>query len=176
MLIIRESGKFLHSMLEGRKTEERFELLCRRLGWTVRHSLPKEDIFDHVDFEIRRVVDNNSMEEIKIDVKGMKRVSRHDFNVQEDYVWLELKGVNNSGWLHGKADAIAFEQKSGFIIFSRVDLLTYITAKMKDKLTVNCPTDALYAFYSRKNRDDLLTLVPMVDLQNHLPHYTFIYS
>ena len=100
-----------------------------------------------------------------IDVKAKKRIARGDGKTQDDFVWLEFKNVGGgTGWLCGKTDIIAFEREKDFILVKRKDLLKMAYAKCDLNKNVNSSKDALYKGYSRKGRNDLISIVKMIDI------------
>src|SRR5439155_23623266 len=102
----------------------------------------------------------------RVEVKSRKRMGRNDQDVQDEYVWIELHGVrkNDQGWLHGKADLIAFELKNSFRMVRRTDLLDLIEKLIDFKVKVRKSNEALYKLYSRSGRSDSLTIIKSDDL------------
>jgi hypothetical protein len=80
-----------------------------RQGWRVTAASNYANVNDHWGLLIEK-----GKEKYRVDVKGMKRLSRHDSNVQDKWLWIELHGVRerDRGWLYGgKAELMAFEKK-----------------------------------------------------------------
>lgn len=101
----------------GENAQNKFKKMAETKGWTVTDASSQEDIDEHWDFLIKKD-DKNT----KVDVKAMKRINRNDANLQDEFTWIEIHGVrpNDEGWLYGgKADHLAFETKTGFIIVIR---------------------------------------------------------
>jgi len=116
----------------------------------------EEDMNEHWDVKL--------VEEIKIDVKSIKRDSRYG-DLNENIHWIEIKGVKDEGWLFGgKADYIAFELIDYWIVVERIKLRNFIIEKCKDKIKTDSPNDAIYKLYSRKGRNDVLTKAKTIDL------------
>jgi len=100
-------------------------------------------------------------------VKSIKRKSRGDKELQDEFLWVELHSVrkDNKGWLYdGKADLIAFELSQSFRIVDRLELIALVEKLVNFDAKVDSPKDALYKVYSRKSRSDLLTMIKSEDL------------
>lgn len=135
---------------KGKKTEEEFSKLFKNFKTSTKH----EDINEHWDLEINH----------KIDVKGLKKIKRSDSFVNENFHWIEIRGVKDDGWLYGgKADFFAFETIDYWIIVDIESLKKLIKLKTQ-KIYVTNQEDALYKLYSRRGRNDILTLVKTIDL------------
>lgn len=146
----------------GEGAETLFILLAVRLGWKISASSQKENIDEHWDYLIEK--DNAAF---KVEVKSKKRVMRSDKNPQHDLTWIELHGVRpkDTGWLFGKADLIAFEKETAFLIVKKTELLKIVNQKVNLVAKVKSPKDALYKIYKREGRKDKLTLLPMKDIE-----------
>jgi hypothetical protein len=111
------------------------------------------DIIKHYDLTIGN---------IRIDVKGLKKVNRWDNEVNENIHWVEIKGITGHlGWLYGEADYFAFETFDYWILVGKdklQDLIKTRTIKewVKEK--------ELYKLYQRPNKKDVITLVKTIDL------------
>ena len=138
--------KFLNS---GKAVEKQFAELFEKTSFATE----KEDMFQHWDVEVN----------YKIDVKGLKKTSRKDLEVNENIHWVEIKNVNgNLGWTYSETtDFFAFETIDYWIIISPKNLQELIKTKVK-KERVESPS--LYKLYSRVGRKDVLTLVKTIDL------------
>ena len=148
------------SFHEGASAEELFMQLARAHFKSVERASPNSDMNRHFDV----VLDNGAY---TVDVKGMKRISRHDDAVQDDWFWIELHGVrpNDLGWLlHGQASWIAFERREDFVVVDRVALIALVLERVQFDSRVNDPACAHYRVYSRANRPDQLTLVAASDV------------
>lgn len=133
---------------KGKDTEEQFSKLFNNF----RKSTKNQDINEHWDLEIRH----------KVDVKGLKKVKRSDNSPNENFHWIEIKNVHgNKGWLYGEADLFAFELKDFWVIVKKEDLQERI-AKKTVKTYFDEPT--IYGLYQRKNRKDVMTIIPSYDL------------
>lgn len=147
----------------GEKAEAYFVKIALRSGWKISASTRDENINAHWDYRIEKDSDD-----FKVEVKSAKRVHRDDEKIQYDFTWVELHGVrpNDTGWLFGKADLIAFEKQNSFIIVKRLDLLALVNKKVNLVAKVRDPKDALYKIYKRDGRKDKLTLLPTSDIQS----------
>ncbi len=145
----------------GRRAEETFaRLAVTRSSKSRLHS--EREIDEHFDYVIER--DEKSH---KVDVKSIKRKSREDTELQDEFLWIELHGVraDDKGWLYdGKADLIAFELANSFRIVDRLELIALIENLVDFGVKVSSPKDALYKVYSRKSRPDLLTMIKSEDV------------
>jgi len=145
----------------GERAEGLFMAMARQSGWQVLPSSKTENIDEHWDFQITQGV-----EKFKVEVKSAKRVHRSDSELQLNYIWVELRNVRGKiGWLFGKADLIAFEKSSSFILVKRLDLLAVVNKKVNLVAKVRDPKDALYKIYTREGRKDKLTLLPISDIE-----------
>ncbi|MBL8051591.1 MAG: hypothetical protein JNM46_10250, partial [Anaerolineales bacterium] len=139
-----------------------FARLAIQHGFKVTASSGKENIDEHIDYIIER--DGKSK---KVDVKSIKRKSRGDKELQDEFLWIELHSVrkNNKGWLYdGKADLIAFELKKSFRLVERLELIKLVEKLVDFEAKVTSSKESLYKVYSRKSRPDLLTMIKSDDL------------
>lgn len=129
------------------------ELLFANLFSSYTLSDKNTDIIKHYDVTIGN---------IRIDVKGLKKVNRWDNDVNENIHWIEIKGITGHlGWLYGEADYFAFETFDYWILVNKERLQEFIKTRtikewVKDK--------ELYKLYQRPNREDVITLVKTIDL------------
>lgn len=141
----------------GISAEEKFKEIAKSKKWSIRLASVGEDINEHWDCEIFK-----ETESYKVDVKATKRVSRHNPETQDEWLWIELHGVraNDAGWLYGgKADLIAFELRRFFIIVDTKQLMLLIEKLVDFDRKVYTPLEAKYNVYNRKGRHDKITLV-----------------
>lgn len=123
----------------------------------IRKSNKEEDMFGHYDFVI---ADN-----IKVDVKGAKKINRWDKEPNHEIHYVEFQNVRGmKGWLLGKADYIAFENYNTFILVKRDKLkqMCIDNAKSLAILDYKAP----YHYYGRFGRNDIMMLVPTIDIKN----------
>ena len=146
----------------GRRAEDAFARLALQHGFKVTPSSEKGNIDEHFDYVIERDGKRH-----KVDVKSIKRKSRGDAELQDEFLWVELHGVRmeDKGWLYdGKADLIAFELSKSFRIVDRLELIALVEKLVDFNAKVSSAKDALYKVYSRKSRPDLLTMIRSDDL------------
>jgi hypothetical protein len=153
--------RYKKSHEQGAKAEDSFASIIESKGWEITEANFGEQVHKHIDFYIKP----DDGREFSVDVKASKRVSRSDADPQDNFIWVEFLNVRgNKGWLYGEADYIAFENGRDFILVNRKEL-----AELCEKL---CDTDdrvsvakgALYKGYSRKGREDLISIIKASDL------------
>lgn len=129
------------------------ELLFANLFSSYTLSDKNTDIIKHYDVTIGN---------IRIDVKGLKKVNRWDNDVNENIHWIEIKGITgNLGWLYGEADYFAFETFDYWVLVSKERLQEFVkTRTIKEWVKEK----ELYKLYQRPNREDVITLVKTIDL------------
>lgn len=158
------SGK---SFAAGDKAETSFEKALDRAGLSFRRANFQEEI-SHVDFFVAGLSDKD----VAIDVKARKRVKRSDASVNDELVWVEFQNVaGRRGWLYGKANLIAFERETDFILVNR-QLFARLCEKLCDLTRMNEePRMPLYTGYQRKGRKDILSLIKMSDIISHIKYF-----
>lgn len=154
--------RYKKSQKEGEKTEELFAKIVEHKNLGIRPASFSEQVSKHIDFFI--INDNGS--EYSVDVKGEKRISRSDKGTQDAFVWVEFKNVRGrKGWIYGEANYIAFEKGNQFIIVDRKKLATLCEEICDVENLVEKSKDALYKGYSRKGRQDLISIIHMSDIE-----------
>jgi len=141
----------------GQKAEGLFARIAAQKGWRVAAASNYANINDHWDLLIEK-----GATKYRIDVKGMKRLSRRDSDVQDEWIWIELHGVRerDRGWLYdGKAELMAFEKKDSFVIVKRDDLIELVERLVDMNATVYAAKAARYKVYSRPGRPDRITMI-----------------
>jgi len=143
---------FEESMEIGRSAEQRFAATLTNPVFAAKD----EDINDHWD-----VMDSMGY---RYDVKAMKKYRREDDSATDRLHWVELRNVNGKlGWLYGKAYYIAFETRSWWIVVKREDLVKFIEGAIwGQEAKIERPKP--YELYQRPERQDLMTVIPTVDL------------
>jgi hypothetical protein len=138
----------------GRKAEGTFQkVMFEKWGIPVVKSSEEEDIHKHIDFYIGGQ---------SYDVKGLRSIRRGE-TPQEDLVYIELSNVmGKKGWLFGESDFIVFEQIDTFALVPRIKLVEVVRELLHHNST--CDKPELYKIYSRKGRDDRITLIRFKDL------------
>lgn len=120
----------------------------------IQKSTEKQDMFEHIDY----FIDGKGY-----DIKAKKSLGMLN-HLEQVYCVLEELNVNgDKGWLHGKADFIAFEISHFFVVIPRVELLDYYEANVIAEV-VQDPNDAVLKKYSRGK--DLMSAVPYSEIQS----------
>lgn len=159
-------NRFDHSgqcFRDGDTAEKLFIKIAADKGLVVEEAT-KSDQLKHVDCWITK-----DGERYGIDVKAQKRSNRSDKEAQDEFCWIEIKGVrkNGSSWLiNGKAKFIAFERSDHFLIVNRDDLAALIPTLCDLSTWVKSSKDALYKSYRRKEREtEHLTIIRFSDIE-----------
>lgn len=135
-------------LIEGKNKELSFANLFNSYSL----SNKSQDIIEHWDV---------SFGKIKIDVKGLKKINRNDISTNENFHWIEIKGITGHlGWLYGEADYFAFETNKYWIIVNKHELQDFI----KNNTIKEYRNKELYYLYSREGRKDIMTLITSLDL------------
>lgn len=154
------SGKCLK---DGNSAEELFIKIAESKGLDISAS-SRSDQFKHVDCWIVKDGDRYG-----VDVKAQKKSSRSDKEAQDEFCWIELKGVrkNGSSWLiNGHARFIAFERTDHFLIVDREELAALVPNICDLTTWVKSSKDALYKSYHRKEREtEHLTIIKFSDIE-----------
>lgn len=144
----------------GMKAENEFVIAMEKTKNKCFKATSYEDINEHFDIYVI-----SEGRKITFDIKAMKKKSREDKNIDEGIIWIELKGVKDEGWLYGgKADYIVFEKKLSFIAVEREKLINIVESKIDRNKIVEKAEEALYKIYSRKGRNDIITMIKMEDI------------
>jgi|TARA_B100000035_G_scaffold44296_1_gene33248 hypothetical protein len=154
-----------YSNATGRCAEVRFVRAARNKGLTVTKSSHTEDRHDHIDYWLALSGDKKW----GVDVKG---------NNLPDEIWCEFKNVQgNPGWMYGGATIIAFDmpEEGGFAIVDREELAFFCEKHVSNETV----TDKRYAYlkkYTRKDREDVITILKLHDLKNLLSYRVWEYD
>ena len=145
-------------LAEGKKVEQEFaNTQLSDVVWATK----EQDMNEHWD--VQGICGWVSDEPLKFDVKGVKKLNRHDTNTIQQYTWIESKNVHgNPGWIKGLADYIVFERESTWVIANRQELRELVNEKVKEKNYSQ--GKGVYQLYNRDGRKDVLTLVPFKDI------------
>lgn len=154
-----------YSNATGRCAEVRFVRAARNKGLLVTKSTHTEDRHEHIDYWL--AIKNSKR--WGVDVKG---------NNLPDEIWCEFKNVaGNPGWMYGGADIIAFDmpEEGGFSIVSREELAFFCETHVADEIV----TDKRYAYlkkYTRRDRQDVITILKLHDLKSLLSYRVWEYD
>jgi hypothetical protein len=146
----------------GDTGESAFLKFANELGWKCRKSTQSQDMREHIDY----FVDIGGAE-MSVDVKGLKR------SAISGKVLIEILNVNGDhGWLFGRAEVLAFQSESGFILIEREKLCAYICRKMGDvsrgldsSLRSFSKMCSAPFWYRRADRMDAITHISLAELE-----------
>ena len=156
----------------GHKAESDFASLAESKGWNVSKASRSDNMYKHIDF-ILRDMENLDSDHSLVDFKSRKKTSRKDKKFNDDWIWLEFKNVQGKdGWLLGASTHIVFERENEFVLVPRNELFNWAKQAIADrnggKITIKCKAknarEAKYKYYTRWNRQDLLTQVNYEDM------------
>ena len=159
------SKRRAYSSSTGRVAEVRFVRAARNKGLMVTKSSHTEDIHEHIDYWLAL----NGTKRWGVDVKG---------NNLPDEIWCEFKNVaGNPGWMYGGATIIAFDmpEEGGFSIVDREELAFFCEKHVKDEVVSN-KKDAYLKKYTRKDRQDVITILKLHDLKSLLSYRVWSYD
>lgn len=153
-----KNTRYKESQEVGAKAESLFAEIYKSRGKELRKANTKQDKFEHIDFFFA----NGE----SVDVKARKKINRKNKAAQDDLIFVEIKNVSGkNGWLHGKADWIAFERENDFVIVSRKELVKLVDFLVDKEKWVDKTENALYKVYRRWNRpNEMVTLLKMKDI------------
>lgn len=144
----------------GLEKELNFKKIAEKNGFFCEKSKKNQDIYEHWDFNITK--DNVNL---KVDVKGIKKIDRNDSDPQDTWIWLEIMNVNGEkGWCYGENDGIFFETFKKWFFVKKEVLQKIIENKVKKEL-VDDPNLAYYKCYRRHGRKDVTTLIKTSDIK-----------
>ena len=155
-----------YSNATGRVAEVRFIRSARKKGRLVNKSSHTEDIHDHVDYWLAMSSNGNRW---GVDVKG---------NNLPDEIWCEFKNVQGKpGWMYGGATIIAFDmpEEGGFAIVDREELAFFCEKHVSNEVV----TDKRQAYlkkYTRKDRQDVITILKLHDLKSLMSYRVWEYD
>ena len=154
-----------YSNATGRCAEVRFVRAARNKGLLVTKSSHTEDRHEHIDYWLAL----SGKKRWGVDVKG---------NNLPDEIWCEFKNVRgNPGWMYGGATIIAFDmpEEGGFAIVDREELAFFCEKHVSDEVV----TDKRHAYlkkYTRKDREDVITILKLHDLKSLLSYRVWAYD
>lgn len=160
----------------GESAERIFDRVIKAQGKSVRKASRYEERVRHIDRWIGdkrwRPSPNQTMKdkpEISVEIKAMKRISRASAEPQSEWLWVEFKNVSGGeGWLYGDATLLATEVETGFYLLYLNSLRSWAEFKVDRNKKVTNPNQAKYKSYSRRNRDDEMSLI---NLQEFIDWY-----
>jgi len=146
--------------------EVRFQRSARAKGLFVTKSSRNEDMHQHIDYWLAM---SESGSKWGVDVKG---------NNLPDEIWCEFKNVaGNPGWMYGGATIIAFDmpEEGGFSIVDREELALFCEKHVRDEAVTN-KKDAYLKKYTRKDRQDVITILKLHDIKTLLSYRVWEYD
>jgi hypothetical protein len=155
-----------YSNATGRVAEVRFIRSARKKGLLVNKSSHTEDIHEHIDYWLAMSSNGNRW---GVDVKG---------NNLPDEIWCEFKNVQGKpGWMYGGATIIAFDmpEEGGFAIVDREELAFFCEKHVSSEVV----TDKRQAYlkkYTRKDRQDVITILKLHDLKSLMSYRVWEYD
>ena len=155
-----------YSSSTGRMAEVRFVRAARSKGLLVTKSTHTEDRHEHIDYWLAM---SSTGKRWGVDVKG---------NNLPDEIWVEFKNVRgDAGWLYGGATIIAFDipEEGGFSIVDREELAFFCEKHVRDEAVSN-KRDAYLKKYTRKDRQDVITILKLHDIKSLLSYRVWEYD
>lgn len=155
-----------YSSSTGRVAEIRFLRAARNKGLLVTKSSHTEDRHQHIDYWLAMSKDGTKW---GVDVKG---------NNLPDEIWVEFKNVQGKpGWMYGGAAIIAFDmpEEGGFSIVDRHELAFFCEKHVLNEAV----TDKRHAYrrkYTRKDRQDVISILRLDDLQSLVSYRVWEYD
>jgi hypothetical protein len=103
---------------DGKIKENEFINLVIKPNQKIILPTKEQDINEHWDVSIN---------DIKFDIKALKKVKRSDADTNQEIHWIEIENVHGkNGWLYGAADYIAFETNKSWLIVKRENLVKLV--------------------------------------------------
>jgi len=128
----------------GYRAEQLYKELAINHGFKVTDSTSDQDRVEHWDWLLKKKNFH------RVEVKAMKRM--YGSPPQDKFTWIELQGITAyPGWLYGKADVIAFQEKEWFRSVKRVALVRIVEEYIKTTHPV---------IHTRRDRKDKAILIP----------------
>lgn len=155
-----------YSNATGRMAEVRFVRAAREKGLMVTKSSHTEDIHEHIDYWLAM---SSQGKRWGVDVKG---------NNLPDEIWVEFKNVRgNPGWMYGGATIIAFDipEEGGFAIVDREELAFFCEKHVANEFVTN-KKDAYLKRYTRKDREDVISILKLHDIKSLMSYRVWDYS
>jgi hypothetical protein len=141
----------------GEDGQQKYYQSCKAANLNVKKTTKEQDL-NHVDF----FVDGKS-----VDVKGLKDTHK------EGKILIEIKNVQGKeGWCSKNGpEWIAFDFGAFFFHAKNSDLLKLVKSKCNLNEKVSKISEALYKSYTRKNRQDVITIVSLTDVIKECEHW-----
>jgi len=157
------------SLKIGSEAEQKFFTLCQSKGYLIRPSSSHENRISHFDF----VVGFSTHQFMRVEVKSIKARRRGEIP-DPSIVFLEIQNIDGGkGWIYGHSDYIAFEHPKGFVLYRNQDIVSYVELFSKSFPFVT-QSGIEFTLYGRRQRKDVVMVVPFAHLNYHLSHKLFI--
>lgn len=151
----------------GKNVEAKFANdLVHEQGGEIIPSTEYEDAHKHIDLFWKYCEEKRK---VGFDVKGARKRSRYDKEVNYDSTWLELQNVNGQpGSMYGEADYIVFEGKNNWLITNRKQLLDKLLTEISDDTLYTDNPKCYFKKYQRAKwgRNDIIVEVPVSFLED----------
>ena len=155
-----------HAM--GSNAEQHFWDLCRSRNMLIRPSSMDENRKLHFDFVIFL-----QKHFVRVEVKSMKSRKRGQ-SPDPSLIYLEIQNIDGGkGWVFGQYDWIAFEQPGGFLLFHQDDIIAFVDY-FYPKLPFVTESGIDFTLYGRKQRKDIMMLVPFAVFNSHMKQRIFL--
>jgi hypothetical protein len=144
----------------GTKSERKFMGVASKRGFNTFKSTKHENKILGIDVWLEK-------DKIKkgFDVKARKKLSASDKNCNDEWTLVEYRNEwGYDGWLLKKANYIAFEKETCFLVVDRVSLFDLCESLInKEKEYAKRSKDSKYIFYNRK-KQELTALIKTSDI------------
>ena len=122
-----------------------FDAIATGMGYKITPATRNQDIYEHFD----RILQKDG-KKFTVQIKSKKRVSSSDANLQDEFIWVQYQSVHgHPGWMFGKADYIALQMTSYFLLIKRQTLLSVADSLIDKSKVVFSTNGALYKLYQR---------------------------
>ena len=169
--------KYGQYLVEGRNDEDTAaKIIEQRLGGKCYHTTPEIDVRCHTDL----IWITNKGVVCSIDKKAPKKISRSDTKTSKTAEWFEIKNVNGGPGsatsmvgellkfgikVASSHDYIMQETEDKYLFLQRHKLTEYIKENTDLLHPVSKNPKKPYIAYQRPNRQDVIVLVPIEDLE-----------
>lgn len=177
--------KYGQYLIEGKNDEdEAARIIEQKLGGTCYHTTPEIDVKCHTDLiwiTLKGIV-------CSIDKKAPKKISRSDTKASKTAEWFEMKNVNGGPGsatpmvnelrkfgigVASSHDYIMQETEDKYLFLQRNVLDRHIRENTDLRHPVSKNPKKPYVAYQRPNRQDIIVLVPIEDLEK-IKHFEIL--
>ena len=177
--------KYGQYLIEGKNDEDAAaKIIEQRLGGTCYHTTPEIDVKCHTDL----IWITNKGVVCSIDKKAPKKISRSDTKASKTGEWFEIKNVNGGPGsatsmvgvllkfgikVASSHDYIMQETEGKYLFLQRNKLTQHIKEHTDLEHPVSKNPKKPYIAYQRPNRQDIIVLVPIEDLEK-IKHFEIL--